>query len=125
MLAEATIRSTAALTDRCVCGPIALEKSTHMKEKNTNANKQKKAPKRNARIICQNKTEFWTTQKQFWQWVRDLKVVKLNDYPLTGAFAHPHEESMIVLCNMVLNGAHRNHVGEVLSSRRLMKSRRA
>ena len=27
--------------------------------------------KKTARIVCTNDNEFWTTQKQFWLWVRE------------------------------------------------------
>ncbi|MEP7214041.1 MAG: hypothetical protein ABI791_13255 [Acidobacteriota bacterium] len=90
----------------------------------TNSNKdKKKCRKRTARVICHDQNEFWTTQTQFWQWVRERKVVQLHHNPLTGMFTQPHEESMVVICNTVLNTAHRNHLNEALSSRRLMKSR--
>jgi hypothetical protein len=57
--------------------------------------------------------------------VRELKVIKLHNSPLTGMFARPDEESMIVINNTVLNRVHRNHIGEVLASRRLMKPRKS
>lgn len=104
----------------------AFIKAAH---KNMSRNKQqtrdrtKRKRKRTALVICQNETQFWTTQAQFWQWVRELKVKKIQDNPLTGRFTIPDEESMIILSNTVLNLTNRNHVKEVLASRRLMRRR--
>ena len=80
--------------------------------------------KRTARVLCRNKSkEYWTTQAQFWQWVRELKVVKTQHNPLTGVFVHEDEESMVVLGNAILNLARPNHLNEVLESRKHMKRR--
>lgn len=79
--------------------------------------KQKK--KRTALVICRDRKQFWTTQTQFWQWVREGVVVKTQDSPLTGAFSREHEELMVMLSNTVLNLAHPNHVREALASRRI------
>lgn len=89
------------------------------KKKKRNRNKRK----RTALVICKNETQFWTTQAQFWQWVREKKVKKVQDNPLTGQFIVSEEESMIILSNSVLNLKNRNHVDEVVASRRLMKRR--
>ena len=83
-----------------------------------------KKKKRNALVVCSDRKEFWTTQAQFWQWVRDGVVVKLGDQPLTGAFLREHEELMVLLSNTVLNLAHPNHLREALMARRLGTSRR-
>ncbi len=84
---------------------------------------QRKKKKRNALIICHNETQFWTTQSQFWQWVRELKIVKLKDNPLTGKFTRPHEELMVEIGHTILNLAHQNHLHETLASRRYIKQR--
>jgi hypothetical protein len=93
-----------------------------------NAHKQKKKAqkkrKRTALVICRDRKQFWTTQTQFWQWVREAVVVKTGDSPLTGMFAREHEELMVVLSNTVLNLARPNHVREALLSRRIAMSRR-
>jgi hypothetical protein len=95
-----------------------------MKEKSkTNTEKIKKG-KRSARVICQDKSEFWTTQPQFWQWIREHKVVKLHDSPLTGMFTNQDEPWMIYINNSIFNKKHRNHIDEALASRRLMKNRK-
>jgi hypothetical protein len=81
--------------------------------------KKQKKKKKTALVICRDRKQFWTTQAQFWQWVRDGVVVKLDDHPLTGAFNREHEELMVLLSNTVLNLAHPNHMREALASRRL------
>ena len=81
--------------------------------------KKKKRKKKTALVVCRNQKEFWTTQTQFWQWVREGVVVKTGDGPLTGAFAREHEELMILLSNTVLNLAHPNHIREAMLSRRM------
>jgi hypothetical protein len=90
------------------------------KQKKEKANRKRK---RTALVICQNDSQFWTTQSQFWQWVRELKVKKVKDNPLTGRFMVADEDSMIVLSNIVLNRKNSNHISEVLASRRSMKQR--
>jgi uncharacterized protein with ATP-grasp and redox domains len=80
---------------------------------------KKKKRKKTALVICRDRKEFWTTQAQFWQWVREGVVAKTGDFPLTGVFAREHEELMAVLSNTVLNLAHPNHIREALMSRRL------
>ena len=81
--------------------------------------KEKTKKKRTALVVCQDRKQFWTTQAQFWQWVREGVVVKTGDGPLTGAFAREHEELLIVLGNTVLNLAHPNHIREAMAARRL------
>jgi hypothetical protein len=83
------------------------------------AKSKKKKKKKTALVICRDRKEFWTTQKQFWQWVRDGVVVKTQDHPLTGAFFREHEELMVLVSNTVLNLAHPNHMREALLSRRI------
>ena len=84
------------------------------------ATKKKKTKKRKtALIICQDRKQFWTTQAQFWQWVRDGIVVKTGEQPLTGLFKREHEELMVLLSNTVLNLAHPNHMREALLSRKI------
>lgn len=86
--------------------------------------KKLKKKKRTALIICRNRKQFWTTQAQFWQWVREGVVIKLDDQPLKGAFVRENEEIMVVLANTVLNLAHRNHLCEALLARRTGLARR-
>jgi hypothetical protein len=83
----------------------------------------KKKKRKSALVLCRDGKEFWTTQTQFWQWVREGLVVKKSDGPLTGCFVREHEELMVVLSNTVLNLAHPNHVREALMSRGLALGR--
>src|SRR5687768_7038287 len=78
---------------------------------------QRKKRKKTALVICRDRREFWTTQTQFWQWVREGVVVKTGDRPLSGSFNKEHEELMVILSNTVLNLAHPNHLREALASR--------
>ena len=87
--------------------------------------KLREGRKRTARILGRNKKEYWTTQAQFWQWVRDLKVKPLDHNPLTGMFVSEDEETLVVIANSILNLAHPNHLRETLHSRRLMKPRKS
>ena len=80
--------------------------------------KKKTKKKKTALIICQDKKQFWTTQAQFWQWVREGVVIKTGEQPLTGLFKREHEELMVLLSNTVLNLAHPNHMREALLSRK-------
>ena len=81
--------------------------------------KQGKKQKKNALIVCRDNNQFWTTQKQFWQWVREGAVVKTGDGPLRGDLVRRDEEKMIVLANTVLNLACPHHLSEALAQRRL------
>ncbi len=79
---------------------------------------EKRKRKQTALVVCRDRKQFWTTQKQFWQWVRDGVVVKTGDKPLEGCFAREHEEKLVTLSNTILNLAHPNHLREALLSRR-------
>ena len=81
--------------------------------------KKKAKKKKTALVICRDRKEFWTTQTQFWQWVREGIVFKTHDNPLTGAFKRDHEELLVLLSNTVLNLARPNHMREALLSRRV------
>ena len=85
------------------------------KDKDKKKNKKRKT----ALVICRDQKQFWTTQTQFWQWVREGIVIKTGDQPLTGAFSREQEELMVLLSNTVLNLAHPNHMREALLSRRV------
>ncbi len=90
---------------------------TTAKKKPTKDKKKKK--RRTALVICKDRKQFWTTQAQFWQWVREAVVVKTADAPLTGTFVRENEELMVVLSNTVLNLARPNHLREAMLSRRI------
>lgn len=70
--------------------------------------------KKNARIICTNSKEFWTTQKQFWQWVREGHVDMTSHNPLTGRFLGRRETLLVMVRHVVLDNACPNHKEEIL-----------
>jgi hypothetical protein len=80
--------------------------------------KEKKNRKRTALVVCCDQKQFWTTQTQFWQWVREGVIVKTCDKPLSGKFRRDHEELMVILSNTVLSLAAPNHLREALRARR-------
>ena len=88
-----------------------------MDEKKQTAKKKKR--KKTALVVCRDRKQFWTTQAQFWQWVRDGVVVKTGEQPLSGVFKRDHEELLVLLSNTVLNLAHPKHMREALLSRRI------
>ncbi len=79
---------------------------------------EKKKQKRTALVVCRDGKSFWTTQAQFWQWVREGVVVKTGDKPLEGGFVREAEELNVILGNTVLNLARPNHLREAMLSRR-------
>jgi hypothetical protein len=81
--------------------------------------KKKTKKKKTALIVCRDRKEFWTTQKQFWQWIREGVIVKTGDKPLTGTFLREHEELMVLVSNTILNLARPNHLREALTSRQI------
>jgi hypothetical protein len=70
-------------------------------------------------VLCIGSKQFWTTQAQFWQWVRDGIVVKLHDDPLTGHFASDHRDTSVLIGHTILDLAYPNHLQEVMEARRL------
>jgi hypothetical protein len=88
-----------------------------------NDRQEKKRKKRTALVISRGGKQFWTTQTEFWQWVRDRVVVKTRDNPLTGVFQREDEELMILLNHTVLNLAAPNHLRESMSVRRMIRRR--
>jgi hypothetical protein len=81
--------------------------------------KVEKKKKRTAQVVCRDGKQFWTTQAQFWQWVRDGVVVKTGDKPLAGSFVQEAEELNVILGNTVLNLSRPNHLREAMLSRRV------
>ena len=88
--------------------------------KNMSSEKKKKKnkKKKNALVVGHDNRSFWTTQDQFWQWVRDAVIVKVGDGPLEGKFIRSNEEYNVVISNTVLNIKYPNHLREALDSRR-------
>lgn len=77
--------------------------------------------KKTARIICNNEKEYWLTQKQFWNMVREGVVTQTDHNPLTGRFRGRDDQLLIMIEHTVLNKATPNHTSEVLQARRLKK----
>jgi len=82
-----------------------------------------KKAKKNALVISHDGGQFWTTQKQFWQWVREAKIVKSSDHPLTGEFVSEDEEKLIVLANTIFNLSCPNHLREAMAQRKFGQMR--
>ncbi len=78
----------------------------------------RKRKKKNALITCHDGKEYWTTQAEFWQWVRESVVIKVSDAPLRGKFIRRNEEYNVVISGTVLNLKCPNHLVEALASRR-------
>jgi len=114
--------------DENIPGQKCIYQSSASKQVNQmSANKDKKRKtkkKKTALVVCRDRKEFWTTQMQFWQWVREGIVTKTHDSPLTGTFKREHEELLVLLSNTVLNLAHPNHMREALLSRRVGLARK-
>lgn len=70
--------------------------------------------KKTARIVCANGNDFWTTQKQFWHWVREGLVDVTGQNPLTGRFGGRREKLLVMIRHVVLDNACQNHKHEVL-----------
>lgn len=87
--------------------------------KNNQINRKKKKKKKTALVVCRDRKQFWTTQTQFWQWVREGIVIKTGERPLSGIFRRENEELLVLLSHTVLNLAHPNHMREALLSRRV------
>jgi len=77
--------------------------------------------KKTARIVCSNGNTFWSTQKQFWGWVREGHVVVTGDYPLTGRFRGRREHLLVMIQHTILDKGSPIHMEEVLDSKRGQK----
>lgn len=121
MITKCSLANEASLSGTCVSVVRDAQrvKCALMTTKPNATAKKKKRKKKTALVVCRDRKQFWTTQTQFWQWVRDGVVMKTGDQPLTGLFRREHEELMVLLSNTVLNLAHPNHMREALLSRRI------
>jgi len=99
--------------------PIS-DRKIEKKEQKKKEKREKRKLKRNALVVTHDNSQFWTTQKQFWQWMREGVIVKTSDGPLTGHFVRENEEKMVLLANMILNLSCPNHLNEALSQRRIV-----
>jgi hypothetical protein len=79
--------------------------------------------KKTALIICNDGKEYWITQKQFWNMVREGVVVQTGNFPLTGRFRGRDDQLLITIQHTVLNKATPIHTGEVLRILRLRKNK--
>ena len=70
---------------------MALTKDERRKE-SCEESKRSNRKKKNALVIFKDGKEFWTTQNQFWQWVREKVIIKAGDNPLRGNFVTQNEE---------------------------------
>lgn len=98
--------------------PMSGVMEKEVKKEKKQREKENRKRKKNAMVLCQDGKTYWTTQSQFWQWVRENVVVKIGDGPLQGKFIRENEEYFVVLNNTVLNLRCPNHLSEALSSRR-------
>lgn len=87
------------------------------------AKKIRPKKKRTALVVCRNGKQYWTTQTEFWQWVRDCVVTKTQDHPLTGVFRREDEEVTVLLNHTLLSLAAPNHLREALFSRKMLRHR--
>jgi hypothetical protein len=81
----------------------------------------KRSAKKTARIVCANDNEFWTTQKQFWQWVREGLVDVTGQRPLTGRFAGKREKLLVMVRHVILDKSNPHHKQEVLDTYNRLK----
>lgn len=79
--------------------------------------------KKTALIICNDDKEYWITQKQFWNMVREGVVVQTGNHPLTGRFRGRDDQLLITIQHTVLNKATPIHTAEVLSVIRSRKNK--
>ncbi len=101
-----------------------LDSARKSKADNSKANTEiKEKKKKNARILCHDKSQYWTTQKQFWQWMREKIIVKIGDNPLTGKFTARDVEKDVILANTVLNLSRPRHLSEALSQRKFKRKK--
>jgi len=80
--------------------------------------------KKTALIVCNGDKQYWITQKQFWNMVREGVVVQTGNFPLTGRFRGRDDQLLVTIQHTVLNKATPNHTREVLSTSRFRKTGR-
>ncbi len=97
------------------------QRKSQKNEEKRRLQKKLKRKKKNALVVCHNGSQYWTTQDQFWQWVREKTVIETGHNPLQGKFVNENEESAVVISNTVLNLAQPNHLREALYSRKFKK----
>jgi len=88
---------------------------------NPKQTKSQRKKKRTARVECRDRNSFWTTQAQFWAWVKTGVVRQTSEYPLTGLLVRESELKLVLRSHTVLNLSAPTHLAEVIKSRRLKK----
>ena len=72
--------------------------------------------KKTARVVCARQNEFWTTQKQFWAWVREGIVTQVGDNPLTGRFEGRRDKLIVMVNHVLLDDGAPEHKQDVLQA---------
>ena len=75
-------------------------------------------------MVCANNNEFWTTQKQFWFWVREGIVTQTGDCPLTGKFEGRRDKLLVMVNHIVLDDSVPEHKDQVMFAYNYQKRRR-
>jgi hypothetical protein len=73
------------------------------REKSALIESSKLTKKNTARIVCANANEFWTTQTQFWKWVREGLVDVTGQNPLSGKFAGRRDKLLVMIRHTILD----------------------
>ena len=75
-------------------------------------------------MVCASNKEFWTTQKQFWEWAREGIVTYLSDAPLTGKFEGRREKLLVMVNHIILDDSVPEHKAQVLKGYDYQKRKR-
>ena len=95
-----------------------------METETTETTRRLKGPKKTARVVCANDNVFWTTQKQFWTWVREGIVTYKSDDPLTGKFEGRRDKLIVLVRHLLLDESVPEHKHHVLHAYRYQKPRK-
>ena len=80
--------------------------------------------RKTARVVCASRNEFWTTSKQFWDWVREGIVTYLSDDPLTGKFEGRRDKLIVMVNHVLLDDSvpeHKTHVLKAYDYKKVRK----
>jgi hypothetical protein len=75
-------------------------------------------------VVCAGHNEFWTTQKQFWTWVREGIVTQTGERPLTGKFEGRREKLLVMVNHILLDDSAPEHKAGVLRAYDFQKPRK-
>lgn len=73
--------------------------------------------KRTAKIVHPNGKNFWTTQKQFWAWVRSGIIEHTGDNPLKGTIIKVEEFKLVSINHTILNLNNPIHLAEAVKTK--------